>query len=172
MFDKPGCFGYASTYDHKSKACQACGHSNECSIKALANLEELSKRLNVDALVKVKHGTQASEKPKVDSVVEKVLSQFPESSRKVAEQVLSKPTVRKDLMRGVNQITSSPACMRVLFDELLSGETDRSKYVQALKKSGYSDSSAITQASIGIKVATGLRIAKVDERGNITLRRG
>lgn len=177
MYDKPGCFGYAAAYDAKSKACQSCEHSNPCAVQAMRNLEELSQRLNVDALIKANfkkadNPAKASEKPK-DSAREKVLGQFPESTRKVAERLLDlRVSLRKELERGVNPVTSSPQNMKVLFDQLIKGETTRAAYVQALKDSGYSEGSATAQASIGIRVASGLRIANVDDRGNITLRRG
>lgn len=180
MYDKPGCFGYAATYDTKSKACQSCEHSNLCSLQAVLNLEKLSQRLNVTALVKSKFKPSkkekpASEKPKVDqeSNREKVLSQFPASARRVAEVLLDlRVSLRKDLERGVNPVGNSPSNMKVLFDLLIKGETTRAGYIQALIESGYSEGSAAAQATVGIRVATGLRIANVDERGNITLRRG
>lgn len=177
MYDKPGCFGYASTYDAKSKACQSCEHSNLCSVSALRNLEELSQRLNVAALVKTKFSQPkpASEKrkPVKDSNREKVLSQFSDTTRRVAEILLDlRVPLRKELERGVNPVGNSPSNMKVLFDELIKGETTRAGYIKALIESGYSEGSAAAQASVGIRVATGLRIANVDERGNITLRRG
>lgn len=41
--NRPGCFGFASTYEPDSDCCKACEHNAECAETALKRAEHISK---------------------------------------------------------------------------------------------------------------------------------
>lgn len=55
MFDKPGCFGSAITYNVKSKTCKDCPDFDGCGLHVSVRVGELRQMVNVDSLVKAQH---------------------------------------------------------------------------------------------------------------------
>lgn len=180
-FDRPGCFGFATTYNAKSKVCEQCSFATDCSAKAKAALDVLADKLNVGAIEATLHGRQAAtrrvpveSRPALPSVAQRALARMPKHAAKVAEGLLrSGINFRRYLAEGTNPLSAGkPPTMAVLFDLLLKGEVSRKQYMEALQcRLGHSAQTASSQASIGCSVAMGLGIAVRTEAGGIMLRR-
>lgn len=166
----PGCYGFAATYNIKSKTCQSCEFAAGCETEARANLESLRQLLDVDSVIKLMHQqqvvTKSSETAAVDDklpeVARKLIDRLPSNAQRTAAILLrANINYRKSLEAGVNPIAGrKPVAIAVLFDLLIAGPVSRSAYLQALKeKLSHSPATAASQASIGFAVATGLGIA-------------
>jgi len=178
QFDQPGCFGFASTYNVKSKVCGQCQFSEQCSKTALAALQQLSATLNVDAVMKMAHEKsraperrQNASKAELPPACQKILATMPKHVAKVAELLLrSGKNYRKALIDGRNLLDVRPAPLSKLFDLMLQGGVDRQTYIDSLKADlGYTDGTAASQASIGYSVVIGLGIGKLNE-GKLVIR--
>lgn len=166
----PGCFGFAATYNVKSKTCQSCEYANDCEPKARANLEALRQVLEVDSVIRLMHQQRAIKTVEttlaIDSalpeVARKLIERLPSNAQRTAAMLLrANINYRKSLEAGINPIAGrKPVAIAVLFDLLIAGPVSRSAYLQALKeKLSHSPATAASQASIGFAVATGLGIA-------------
>lgn len=174
-FDKPGCFGHAITYSHKSPACIDCDSSQACALAARQRIEELRPLISVDAIIKMSHKSpQEPTAPQerfdsdLPSAAQALIARIPFSAQRTAAALVrTKINYRLRLLAGDNPIyQQKPFAISVLFDLLLKGPVDRFTYMLALKeKLGHTPATAASQASISFVVTTGLGIAKiVDEK--------
>lgn len=173
QFDKPGCYGFASTYSVRSQVCQVCDHKDSCSLIARENLTKLSEALNVDSLVSLMHEEAVKRKaakreekiklstPTFSEAAMALISELPNHSARVAKALLATGSNhRKNLLAGVNSMKGcKPMTMEVLFDLLIKGPVTRVAYIEALKeKFKYTDGTASSQASIGFAAVLKLGI--------------
>lgn len=172
QYDKPGCFGHATTYSEKSKTCLECDDRTECAVLARQRIAELSTIISVDAILKMSHkSTFDPTKPQLrfdsdlPATAQKLIAMIPHNAQRTAAGLIrTKINFRKALLGNVNPIKDQkPLAVSVLFDLLLQGPVDRFTYMLTLKeKLGHSPATAASQASIGFAVVTGLGIAKID----------
>jgi len=177
-FNRPGCFGYVATFNAKSKVCQACDHKAACETKAKSSIEELGKRLNVDAVKRLMFAEKqkaaaiaAQQKP--TSMREKILSRMPAHVARTAGMILDvRVNHRMQLLQGVNSMRGrKPATISILFDLLIDGPVSRQRYIEALQgQLGYTSGTASSQASICMSAVVGIGIAKEAEEGRIVIR--
>lgn len=165
MYDKPGCFGHAVTYNATSSHCQNCWAADDCSKAARARLEELKPILNVDAVIRMSHKKAPAEQrfdADLSPTMQKVIASLPEEAQRTAARLLRmKLNFRKILLEGVNPIENQkPVAVSVLFGMLLKGPVERDSYLSFLRDAvGHSPSIALSEAAIGISIVTGLGIA-------------
>lgn len=174
MYDKPGCFGHAITFNTSSKACLECDEFGECQKVAVERIKSIESMVNTDAIVKLAH-----KKPKkslatpelrqefadLPATAQKLIAMIPDNAKRIAAALVrSKINFRKELLGGNNPIRGkSPVAISVLFDLLLQGPVDRNTYMLSLKERlGHSPATAASQATIGVAVTTGLGITKLD----------
>jgi hypothetical protein len=179
-FDRPGCFGFASTFNKRSQVCQECSVATGCENAALSALHTISELVNIDSVIKLMHTAKAAERKKVvvvkdpiPEVFQKRLSRMSAHAVKIAEPMArSLINYRKILLEKRNPLDSGkPVIICVLFDLLLHGPVTRQGYIDALQTVlGHSDSTAASQASIGFSVVVGLGIAHQLEDGVIQIR--
>lgn len=171
QFDKPGCYGNAVTFSDRSTTCRECEEVDSCSVAARQRIEELRSLISVEAILKMSH--KGPEKPvevvrfdaDLPETARKLIAMMPESAQRTAAQMLkTKINFRKQLQSGINPIhNQNPISVSVLFDLLLKGPVDRQTYMLELKaKLGHSPSVAASQASLGVAIATGLGIARIE----------
>jgi hypothetical protein len=93
MYDKPGCFGNAITYNVKSSVCQECEEASACRVAARQRIEELRPMVSVDSILRMAHT-----KP------QKLSDRLPES----AHSLLAKMNSRQRRAVGVLMSLSTP----------------------------------------------------------------
>lgn len=181
QYEKPGCFGFASTFNIRSKVCQACSHKADCKSKAQIAISSIAERLNVDSVVKlmqeeaVKRAAveKVEPKSKLNPLVEKLLKNQPVHVARAATMILvDGVNHRASLLKGVNSMKGKkPQSIDILFDLLIQGPVNRATYLNALKeRAGYTQSTASSQASIGMSAVVAIGIAKEIEDGYIVIR--
>lgn len=179
-YNRPGCFGFAATYNVKSKVCSQCSFKTDCAERSETSLKAIADQVNIDGVLRLMHERRAAARPVVTptralpSAAASVLARLPKHAAKLAEILIrSRINLRKVLKQGSNPLPGGkPATIAVLFDLLLEGEVSRTQYVEALiTRLGHSDNTASSQASIGFAVVTGLGIAHQSQPGTVALRR-
>lgn len=180
QFDQPGCFGFAASFNVRSKVCQGCDFKADCEVSAKRNLEEVAKSLNVDAVTQLMQQQPAVKKPKaaetpksVSPMREKILANMSAHVARAAGMILDTGlNHRLSLIKGINSMQGrKPSSVAILFDLLLAGPVTRTTYSEALQQQlGYTQATASSQASIGIAAVTGIGIAKDAGDGSIVIR--
>lgn len=179
-YDRPGCFGFAATYNVKSKVCAQCSFKQPCAARAEASLKTIADQVNITGVLQLMHEKRVAARQVVNVTrslpvaAVTALSKLPKHAAKIAEILIrSRINLRKILREGSNPLSSGkPATIAVLFDLMLEGEVSRTQYIEALKtRLGHSDNTASSQASIGFAVVTGLGIAHQVRPGTVVLRR-
>lgn len=176
QFEKPGCFGFAVTYNVRSQVCQTCSYKEACAEAAKESIAQLSQIVGTDSLVKLmqeeavkrkaakreeKAQQAASNKPKLPEAVEALISSLPNHAARTARAMIQVGVNhRKSLLAGVNSMRGQkPATVEVLFDLLIAGPTTRQAFIEALKRAfDYTNGTASSQASIVIAAVQKLGI--------------
>jgi len=174
-FDKPGCFGFAATYNVRSQVCQSCSFKDDCAAAAKESVQALSGLIDTDSLVKLMHEeaikkkvakreqkkAEKASKPELPQKALDLLSGMPNHSARVAKAMLLVGiNHRKSLLAGVNSMRGhKPATVEALFDLLIKGPVSRVALIEALKRGfEYTDGTASSQASIIIAAVQRLGI--------------
>lgn len=174
QFEKPGCFGFAVTYNVRSQVCQACSYKEACAEAAKESLNQLSQVIDTDSLKKLMHEeavkrkaakreerAQQATKPKLPEAVEALISSLPNHAARTARAMIQVGVNhRKSLLAGVNSMRGQkPATVEILFDLLIAGPTTRQAYIEALLRAfNYTNGTASSQASIVIAAVQKLGI--------------
>lgn len=177
--DKPGCFGYSTTYTEGHAACEACPFGAECKTEASEMARRLREELGVDAILKRRRqqapsatSTPAAKvtipvTPKPAAPKTKTVSEGFNSGNKKADDALAtwerkNLAVRERIARNENPFVT-PAWAKVAVDHLLEKRSASKSELRELfqSKLGWRDGAASSHVSILSAAFGALGIADV-----------